>query len=100
MLRRERYTGLLIYGKTREVTKKGHAKNVQEGEWVTKEKPELRIVPQELFDAVQARFAKQRHSRGNPTRRLGKAGESRWLLSRIARCAECDAAMTIVSGGN
>jgi DNA invertase Pin-like site-specific DNA recombinase len=104
MLRRERYIGQLVYGKHRNVVRDGNAdarERVDTSQWVRVEKPELRIVPQQLWDAVQAKIAAHPKCKGKGNR-LGSggfAGESRWLLSGIARCGACGAAMVVVNGG-
>ena len=71
-------------------------------EWITKELPELRIVPQELWDRVKKRqseaFAKGesvRKSLGSNIRRQG--GQDKYLLSGLLKCGLCGAKFVIVS---
>ena len=53
-------------------------------EWVSCDVPELRIVPQALWDRAQLRLALNDLPRVNPRQNVGK-----YLLSGFVRCAEC-----------
>jgi DNA invertase Pin-like site-specific DNA recombinase len=104
MLRRERYIGQVVSGKFRNIVKDGNAdarERVPESDWIRVSKPELRIVPPELWDAVRAKIAAHPKTKGKGNRvgSGGFAGESRWLLSGIARCGSCGASMVVVNGG-
>ena len=65
------------------------------GEWITKPMPELRIVPQELWDRVKAR---QKHQEKNSNairealHRNARTGRSpKYLFSGLLQCGECGA---------
>jgi len=89
MLRNERYIGAVLWGKATKTYRGGTKVRLQSAEEdrIRSERPELRIVPQELWDQVQAGM-RQNKSSG---RRRGP--EPRYLLSGIARCSECDGPM-------
>lgn len=90
MLIRERYIGAFVWGKAHKTYRGGTKVRVAkaESDLVRVERPELRIVPQELWDAVRAR-----HSKRAPWK-AGSAGpKPRYLLSGLARCAECGGPM-------
>jgi DNA invertase Pin-like site-specific DNA recombinase len=103
MLRRPRYIGRIVYGAHRNITRNGRARQrVRQAQAPMTKHPGLQIVPQELWDAVQAKLKERRdtyltHTRGNSYGRAGRAGESRWLLSGLARCGECGASMIVVA---
>ena len=60
ILRNERYLGRLVWNKTRKLRVPGTGRRVYrprpKSEWVTKDAPHLRIVPDELWTGVQHRF--------------------------------------------
>jgi site-specific DNA recombinase len=63
-------------------------------ELVRTESPELAIVPRELWDAVQARFAKTRRpGSGRPS----ATGRHVYLVTGLMRCGACGGSMTIIS---
>jgi hypothetical protein len=64
-----------------------------EDEWVATEQPQLAIVPKDLWDRVQARFAERKGTTGR-ARGTGRSGH---LLSGLLRCGECGSAMRVVS---
>ena len=84
ILRNALYIGRLIWNKQRYVkdpnTGKRLARINPEGQWVTQDVPELRIVEDELFDRVQSRLAGIRDSSG-----VQKARESKFWLHRRAK---------------
>jgi site-specific DNA recombinase len=61
-------------------------------EWVINKNAALRIVPDDLWEKVQARI--QRVSNNDPRLKLGGRG-SKYLLSGLGRCALCDATFQI-----
>ncbi|UQA57063.1 recombinase family protein [Polyangium aurulentum] len=91
MVRRERYRGVLIWGKHEKTYKGGTKVRVARAkdEWVTIEVPELRIVDDELWAAVQKRWSKREELTGS--RRRG--GRVRYFLSGFGRCAKCNGPM-------
>jgi site-specific DNA recombinase len=98
ILKNEIYSGQVIYGRTRNEVRKGVKRKVAvpEAEWVRVERPELRIVPQPLWDAAQARKAAtfaaypqtaDGHLSGPPSR---SALASKYLLAGMLRCGVCN----------
>jgi site-specific DNA recombinase len=96
MLHRSLYRGEVTWNKTRKRNRWGQ-QNQQpraSSEWVHVDAQHLRIVPEPLWQAVQARLTAL--SRQPPTLSTGAKGhrrdvESRFLLSGFARCALCGA---------
>ncbi len=97
LLSNEIYVGQVIYGRTRNEVRQGVKRKVAvpEAEWVRVERPELRIVPQPLWDAAHARLAatfatykQQPDGRvsGRPER---SALASQYLLAGMLRCGVC-----------
>lgn len=87
MLRRERYRGTLVWGRHAKAYRGGTKVRLPrpESDWITIEVPELRIVPEELWEAVRRREEPRKRLTGSRAR--GRA--PRYLLSGIGRCAEC-----------
>jgi site-specific DNA recombinase len=84
MLRNEKYTGTFVFGKG---TKKKHRKGGTKVMRVPDAFPA--IVSRELWERVQARMDKRRHSPGERAR--GKAKEV-YLLSGLIFCGQCGSA--------
>ena len=96
MVRRDRYRGVVVWGK-REKTYKGGTKvrvPRRPEDWVTIEVPELRIVDEETWTAVQTRNAERARTTGSHAR----GPRARYLLSGIGRCAECGGPMRSDNG--
>jgi site-specific DNA recombinase len=108
MLRRERYLGVIPWGKHRKELDlaNGTKKRDKQTEYLKIEAPHLRIVPPELWDRVQARLKAAlhtytKHTGGEPKRRHYASRESKFLLSGFVRCECCGASMiasSFVSG--
>ncbi len=103
MLYNERYCGKVPYGRLRRVYRGGTQKRVVVGKAALAERPDLRIVPQELWDDVHKRLkaVRQTYARENGGTLWGRpeAGrESRYLLSSIARCGLCGSSMIATRG--
>jgi len=64
-------------------------------EWIVTEMPELRIVPQELWDRVKARQAEQRAKSEHIRKALHENARTgagpKYLFSGLLKCAECGA---------
>jgi hypothetical protein len=56
--------------------------------------PDLRIIPQELWKIVEARFASAKAK----SRSVFRDQDSKYFLTGMARCAHCGVPMTIVGG--
>ncbi len=90
VLNNGKYMGRLVWNRSTwprdpEQDGKQVRRELPEGEWVTREAPELRIVPQDLWEAVKAR---QRQCS-----RAGSRSTANWrnrrLLSGLLICAKC-----------
>lgn len=108
MLENERFTGKQIWGQSRYERRPGSrlkvARPQPRSEWRILEQPELRIVSDELWAAVQARIAVVAaiapRQPGTNLQRGGNASlHSRHLFSGFMRCALCGGAITVVTGG-
>jgi hypothetical protein len=107
LLANERFTGKQIWGQRRFERRPGTrqlvARPVPRTEWRILERPELRIISDDLWTAVQRRrLAIAQASRQAMTGRMrGKDAtlHSRHLFSGFLRCAICGGAITIVGGG-
>lgn len=99
ILRNERYTGKVVWNASKWVRVPGRKARRRvarpESEWNVARYDELRIVPEELWEAVQARFAR----RASATRRgpLPGSGRHASLLTGMLRCGTCNGSMTGVS---
>ena len=98
MLRRERYRGIVVWGRKGKEYRGGTRVRVDrpECDWVTIEAPELKIVSDELLAAVDQRIAKSRKFTG----KAGAAGpRAKYLLSGLAKCGECGGSIQGVNCG-
>src|SRR5262249_48229996 len=108
VLRNEKYLGRLIWGQKtyarRPGTREEVARPQPRSEWRTLERPELRIVPDDLWARVQTRLEAVREAIpeavGRRLMRGRKAAlHSPHLFSGFMRCGVCGGAVTVVSGG-
>ncbi len=93
ILRRELYRGTIVWGKHRNVDKGGRTRcrsRQAETDWLRVDLPELRIVSEELWTAVQER----RRDR-IPTAAPRPSHSSASLFSGLAVCASCGGPFTI-----
>lgn len=96
MVRRERYRGVIVWGK-REKTYRGGTKvrvARPEADWVTLQAPELRIVDDELWAAVQTRTVGRERTTGT----AAQGARTRYFLSGVARCGECGGPIKVNNG--
>jgi site-specific DNA recombinase len=105
MLYNERYIGRIPFGEFRNAWRKGTQTRIRQpkSEIIKAERPDLRIVPQELWIQVQDRLttvAKTylRDTGGQLWGRPGRGHDSKYLLTGNARCACCGANMTMIGG--
>lgn len=93
MLRRPLYIGRIEWGRWHKTYRGGTRVRIDDHghDLVTVEIPELRIVPQDLWDAVQNRMVRHRALTG-ATR---KGPPARHLLSGFSRCAACGGPMHV-----
>jgi DNA invertase Pin-like site-specific DNA recombinase len=108
LLANEKYRGLLIWGKTmydrRPGTRRYVERPVPREQWRTTERPELRIVSEDLWNRVARRRQQVRTILPEATGRTLMRGRdaalySPHLFSGFMTCSVCGGAMTIVSGG-
>lgn len=103
VLRNERYIGVWTFGATRWMkvpgtnTRRPQARDASDV--IRVERPDLRLIPQELWDAVHVRS----EIAGAPARvaaakRQG-SGRRRYLLSGLLHCAACGSVMIVHGGG-
>jgi len=98
MLLNERYLGKLTWNKStwikdRATGKRRQVANPRE-EWVTVDRPDLRIIDEDTFADAQARFSRRRKGPGRPagiTRRPS-------VCSGLFKCGVCGGSMTAISG--
>jgi site-specific DNA recombinase len=104
MLRNERYRGVQVWNRTEKQrnpeTGRKISKQRPESDWVRIDVPEWRIVPEELWNAVQTRIALIKERLG--VSRYGgitRTAESRnYLFSGLLICGVCGFRLVIVSG--
>lgn len=96
LLTNDTYRGVLVYNRTRAVMRKGREamEPRPEAEWVRVDAPELRIVPEDLWERASARRQRRReiYRRGPLGHITGRtSGEDRrgLLLSGFLRCGVC-----------
>ena len=109
ILRRELYGGVIIWNRTRKVHRggtKGQAKR-PESEWVRLEAPDLRIVPEALWQAVEGRrrraaesYLRQARTGQLGGRRSGGDFESPYLLSGLGQCGVCGGSLVAMTRGH
>ncbi|HEY2510105.1 MAG TPA: recombinase family protein [Polyangiaceae bacterium] len=87
MLLRERYRGVIVYGRMKKTYKRGTKVRIRrpDDELVRVEAPHLRIVPEDLWNTVQERF----QDNARKPWKLTRGRKPRYMLSRLGRCAEC-----------
>ena len=89
ILNNELYIGSLVWNRQRFVKNPSSGKRVTRlndpSQWITKDMPELRIIPQKLWDAAKARQQSLDHQSG------GMRGKTRpqYLLSGLLKCGCC-----------
>jgi DNA invertase Pin-like site-specific DNA recombinase len=101
MLRNDVYRGVVVWGKVQNVVRKGTLRHRArpEAEQIRRAAPELQIITDALWEAVQARFAQQarRLVRGAKGRLLSRPtwrdGHSEYLLPGFVQCALCGGAI-------
>ena len=97
MLKNERYLGKVIWNRENEGVYRGGTKlreDRPEAEWVTVDRPELRIIDDELWQSVQSRFGAKKKM----GRRTSTGPVPRYLLSGFSRCAVCGGPMQVING--
>ncbi|WP_373317622.1 recombinase family protein, partial [Gluconobacter frateurii] len=102
ILNNEMYVGRLVWNGLRYLKDPDTGKRVSrlnpESEWVFQDVPELRIVEQDLWDAVKARQAEttfSRPERGNEA--LSERRRPRHLFAGLIRCGCCGGGYSMIS---
>jgi site-specific DNA recombinase len=87
ILRRERYHGVLVYGVTKKTYRGGTKVRVKRSanEIIRVQRPELKIVPDDLWERVAERFRRNSHKPW----RVAAGRKPKHLLSSLARCSKC-----------
>jgi site-specific DNA recombinase len=102
ILNNELYIGRLVWNRLRYVKDPATGRRVSRhnppSAWVTTEVPELRIVPQELWEKVKARQGASALPRGvNRGQSLSRTNRPRYLFSRLVTCGVCGGGMSMIS---
>jgi site-specific DNA recombinase len=104
ILNNEIYIGRLIWNRLRFVKNPDTGKRISRpnppDEWVIHEVPDLRVVPQDLWDAVKTRQAKVKKSTRpdcQEPRPFWERTRPKYLLSGLMRCGACGGAYTKIS---
>lgn len=99
--RNERYLGRLRWGRFRKGYRGGtKVREIRpEAEWIRADAPHLRIIDAELQAAAEQRWRSVEDARARASSgRAGAAGpRPRYLLSGLARCAECGGPMQAIN---
>ena len=104
MLRREIYIGRLVWNKSMWVKAPGTNRRVRrarpQSEWRVVMLPELRIVSDEVWKAVQEKNCRTmaKYSTGGRKGLLGRAQTSPYIMTGFLVCGACGAHLTITSG--
>jgi site-specific DNA recombinase len=98
MLGNKLYIGKLVYGATYQIKKPGSNRRINRKSKeapIEVDVPHLRIIPQDLWDRVQAmRLARRRGKTGEAPRLYRSGGKDRVLVG-ILRCSECNGRMMV-----
>jgi site-specific DNA recombinase len=102
MLRRDIYRGRVVWNKRKYKKRPGTNKRISvsrpESQWVVIERPELRIVPQELWDRVQANLkATAGRFPGMKPGLQNRSTSVPYLFSGILKCGECGVNLSILT---
>ena len=102
LLNNELYVGRLVWNRQRFVKNPDTGKRVArinaQSEWIVKEVPELRIVPDDLWTAAKERQARTRHVM-RTAGTLASANRPKYLFSGLTKCGICGAGY-VLSYGN
>jgi len=102
ILNNELYVGRLVWNRLRYIKNPDTGKRVSRlnptSEWMSKDVPELRIVPDEIWTAAKARQTQTRHTM-KTAGALGAAKRPQYLFSGRTKCGVCGAGF-IMSGKN
>ncbi len=103
ILRRQTYRGRVVWNRSQKITRQGTKAQRQRPatEWLEREAPELRIVSEALWEAVERRRQRAATTYASQTRDGRRCGRppgsdlrSPSLLGGLAQCAECGGSLT------
>ena len=104
VLNNELYIGRLVWNRLRYIKNPDTGKRVSrlnpENEWIVKDVPELRIIEQDLWDAVKGRqLSVTRNTRPdvNADKTFWEKTRPKYLLSGLLKCGVCDGNYTKIS---
>ncbi len=103
ILRNELYIGRMVWNRQRFLkdpdTGKRVARPNPRSEWITKDLPELRILDDELWQAVQTRYAgvQRKWKSGEEGKRFNQFRRPKYLFSGLTKCGECGAGFVVYS---
>ncbi len=104
ILQRDLYRGVVLWNRTQVIQRNGTRKQRKrpETEWLRIDAPELRIIPQVLWEQIEERRAqnKRAYLRGEDGRLLSRpTGEDRrssYLLSSLCKCVVCGGSLVAI----
>ena len=103
ILHNELYIGRLVWNRQRFLKDPDTGKRVARvnppSEWITKDVPELRIIDDELWQAVQTRYERvqRKWKTGEEGRRFNQFRRPEYLFSGLTKCGECGAGFIVYS---
>jgi len=103
VLHNELYIGRLVWNRQRFLKDPDTGKRVARvnppSEWITKDVPELRIIDDEVWQAVQTRYAsiQRKWKAGQKGRRFNQFRRPKYLFSSLTKCGECGAGYIVYS---
>ncbi len=96
------YNGRVVWGRRKKVIRKGTRSQEYrpQDDWLNVDAPDLKIIPDDLWEAVQARRRDARqiylgHTNGRLCGKPANGIESKYLLTGFAVCGPCGAALGI-----
>jgi site-specific DNA recombinase len=103
ILHNELYVGRLVWNRQRFLKDPDTGKRVPRmnppSQWITKDVPELRIVDDDLWRAVKARYAgvQRKWKAAEDDRRFNQFRRPKYLFSGLTKCGECGAGFIVYS---
>ena len=101
ILHNELYIGRMVWNKLRYLKDPDTGKRVSRqnppSEWVITQVPALRIVDDELWQAVQARYAgvQKKWTAAEPGKRFNQFVRPKYLFTGLTKCGECGAGFVV-----
>src|SRR5262245_59653809 len=103
ILHNELYIGRLVWNRQRFLKDPDTGKRVARAnpptEWITKDVPELRIIDDEVWQAVRTRYAnvQRKWKAGREGKRFNQFRRPKYLFSGLPKCGECGAGFIVYS---